>query len=71
LKEWNRQGQLSIPDISRATEQFFSLLKGEVHIKAIMQLAPKPSEPEMQEHLQAAIRLFLAGYLSKTATGQP
>ena len=71
LKEWDRLGQLAIPDITRATEQFFSLLKGEVHAKVMMQLAPNVSAHEIDEHVHATVALFLAGYLSKTGVGAP
>ena len=68
LKEWHRQGQLSVPDIGTATEQFFSLLKGEAHVKVMMLLAPNLSADEMDAHVQATVQLFLATYLSKTGS---
>ncbi len=71
LSEWDRQGQLSVPDKSRATEQFFSLLKGEVHIKAMMLLVPNLSAEELNEHVRATVSLFLAAYQPKTAAGVP
>jgi hypothetical protein len=49
-----------------ATEQFFSLLKGEAHIKAMMQMDVQMNEPERLAHIQACVRLFLAGYLAKS-----
>lgn len=62
LQIWVADGTLKIPDITLATEQFFSLVKGEKHIKAILHLDVERGEAEMEQHLTAAVRLFLAGY---------
>ncbi len=42
LHEWNRQGQLAVPDVPVATAQFFSLLKGEMLMKTLLLLTPPP-----------------------------
>ena len=69
LQAWQNQGQLVVPDIARATEQFFSLLKGETYTKVLLQLEPKMSAEAMQQHIAAAVSLFLAGYRPHTTTG--
>jgi TetR/AcrR family transcriptional repressor of mexJK operon len=69
LKEWVRQGQLVVVDIPLATEQFFSLLKGELHMKAMLSLTPKLSTQELDAHVHASVRLFLAGYQTNHAAG--
>jgi len=69
LTEWVRQGQLSVQDVQVATEQFFSLLKGEAHVKVMLLLEPKLSPHELEQHVRAGVSLFLAGYQSKTAAG--
>jgi len=66
LTAWSQQGLLTIADATRATEQFFSLLKGEAHIKAMMHLDIQLSAAEQQAHIQACVSLFLAGYLAKS-----
>ena len=62
LWAWVQQGRLAVPDIPRACEQFFSLLKGEVHIKALLYQDAGLNDVEMAEHVQACVSLFLAGY---------
>ncbi|MDD4914745.1 MAG: TetR/AcrR family transcriptional regulator [Methylococcales bacterium] len=69
LRTWSRQGLLTVANVDRATEQFFSLLKGEAHIKAMMHLDVKMDEAELDAHVRACVRLFLAGYLARPAGG--
>ncbi len=69
LREWQNQGQLTVPDITRATEQFFSLLKGEVYNKAMIFLAPTLSQPDLELHVGATVSAFLTIYRCKTVAG--
>ncbi len=71
LEEWNRQGKLSVRNVPQATEQFFSLIKGELHLKAMMLLAPDLSAEAVDAHIEAAVNLFLAGYQPKTKADAP
>ncbi|WP_347986800.1 TetR/AcrR family transcriptional regulator [Methylomonas sp. AM2-LC] len=69
LKDWAHQGQLQVADIPLATEQFFSLLKGELHVKTMLSLTEKLTTQELDTHVQACVRLFLAGYQTKNVAG--
>ena len=62
LKSWHEQGQLSVPNIAKATDQFFSLLKGEMMMHIILLRTPMPSEAELKLHVRATVDFFLAGY---------
>jgi TetR/AcrR family transcriptional repressor of mexJK operon len=62
LSVWHKQKQLVITDINRATEQFFSLLKGEVYVKAMLLLSPIPTADEIELHVQSTVAMFLATY---------
>lgn len=62
LQAWARQGRLELADARLATEQFFSLLKGEAHFKATLHPDLKPDITELDAHVRATVRLFLAGY---------
>jgi TetR/AcrR family transcriptional regulator, mexJK operon transcriptional repressor len=69
LREWNRQGQVVIPDVACATEQFFSLLKGEVMMKTLMMLAPPLTGRKAKNHVRATVNFFLAAYRPKSPKG--
>jgi len=63
-------GEVEIPDVARASGQFFSLLKGEPHACLVFG-GPGPSDEEIQAHLAAAVDLFLRAYQARaTASGQ-
>jgi TetR/AcrR family transcriptional repressor of mexJK operon len=62
LQEFDRQGQVTIPDPVRASEQFFSLLKGEVLQRTLMFQLPAPTAEELESHIKATVAFFLAAY---------
>jgi TetR/AcrR family transcriptional repressor of mexJK operon len=70
LNEWQQQKQLVGTDINRATEQFFSLLKGEVYVKAMLLLSPIPTADEIELHVLSTVTLFLAAYQANTIMDQ-
>jgi len=62
LREFNRQGQLSVPDPVRAAEQFFCLLTGEMLQKILALPALRPDEAEIEDRIMTTVDLFLAYY---------
>lgn len=62
LQAWQEQGQLSIPDIAKASDQFFSLLKGEMLVQVTLLGMPMPSEAELKKHVRATVDFFLSAY---------
>lgn len=65
LTELKRQGRLELPDATRAAEQFFSLLKGELLHRTLMFQTPTPGEAELEAHIQGTVAFFLAAYLPR------
>ena len=57
-------GQLAIPDVQRASSQFFCLLKGELHARMSCGCPVDFSEREVGEHIRATVDLFLRAYAS-------
>ena len=55
-------GELEIPDVARATEQFFTLLKGELHTRMLCGLCARPQRVDVAAHLDACVDLFLRAY---------
>jgi TetR/AcrR family transcriptional repressor of mexJK operon len=66
LKQWHDQKQLHIPDITKATEQFFSLLKGEMMMRIMLLQMPLPSDAARKAHVRATVEFFLAAYQPKS-----
>ncbi|MDR3424273.1 MAG: TetR/AcrR family transcriptional regulator [Alphaproteobacteria bacterium] len=62
LRAFNRLGKLSVPDPATASDQFFSLLKGEMLQRVLMSLSPLPEAAELEAHIKQTIDFFLAAY---------
>ena len=55
-------GELDIDDIERAAAQFFTLLKGEEHAKAVFGYCCGRRQDTPEEHVDAVVELFLRAY---------
>lgn len=55
-------GELEIADVPRATEQFFSLIKGEIHGRMICGLGALPPRGDVTAHIEATVDMFLRSY---------
>lgn len=55
-------GQLEIPEPSRASCHFFTLLKGNIHAQAVLGHGFDSSTEELNAHLNSVIDLFLRAY---------
>jgi TetR/AcrR family transcriptional repressor of mexJK operon len=55
-------GELDIADPDRATQQFFALLKGELHGRMLCGLCARPPRGEVAAHIDAAVDMFLRAY---------
>jgi TetR/AcrR family transcriptional repressor of mexJK operon len=71
LQSWIGQGRISIPDVARATEQFFRLLKGERLIKTLLLNTPKPELAEINQHVVATVSFYLSAYKPKSTKDMP
>ena len=62
LKRADEAGKLNIADPMRAASQFFSLLKGELHLQMTMGCCEKWSDAMIEEHLAATVDTFFRAY---------
>ena len=62
LREEVNGGKLDIPDLHRATTQFFCLLKGEYHARMEFGCCGKIAESEIHEHIEHTVDFFLRAY---------
>jgi TetR/AcrR family transcriptional repressor of mexJK operon len=58
-------GELDIADPERATQQFFALLKGELHGRMLCGLCARPPRGEVTAHIDAAVDMFLRAYAAR------
>ena len=62
LRRADEAGKLNIADPMRAASQFFSLLKGELHLQMTMGCCEKLSDAMIEEHLAATVDTFFRAY---------
>lgn len=62
-------GELEVPDIRRAASQFFSLLKGELHLRMASGLCDRPPQDEIDAHIDATVDLFLRAHAPRGRRG--
>ena len=55
-------GELDIANPERATQQFFALLKGELHGRMLCGLCARLPRGEVTAHIDAAVEMFLRAY---------
>ena len=58
-------GEMVIPHVGRASEQFFCLLKGQMHGLMMCGLCDKPDLAEVKAHIDAAVDMFLRAYAAR------
>ncbi len=62
LQRADEAGKLQVADPMRAASQFFSLLKGELHLQMTMGCCEKLSDAMIEEHLVATVDTFVRAY---------
>jgi TetR/AcrR family transcriptional regulator, mexJK operon transcriptional repressor len=56
------QGRLGLPDPRFAAQQFLALLRGEYHLRSVLQLAPAATAAEIDAVAAGATAVFLGAY---------
>jgi TetR/AcrR family transcriptional repressor of mexJK operon len=59
------EGVLAVEDPDIAAAQFFSLLRGELHMRAVLEVGRKPSRREIARYVTSSVRMFVGGYGGK------
>jgi TetR/AcrR family transcriptional repressor of mexJK operon len=62
LRDEIAAGALDIPDVHRASSQFFSMLKGEMHMLLLCGCCEAVDAAEIESHVQATVDMFLRAY---------
>ena len=61
LRRWRAENRLRIPHPELAARQFLEIVKGDLHFRALLRVGLTPTRSEIDECVQSAVRLFLAG----------
>jgi TetR/AcrR family transcriptional repressor of mexJK operon len=56
------RGELDIPDVARASAQFFTLIKGELHSRMMCGLCQRVGRGDVNSHVEATVDMFLRAY---------
>ncbi len=59
LKELDNAGALSIEDATASAQQFFALLRGDLYMRRLLDLAPEPTEKEIKAVVDQAVSAFM------------
>lgn len=61
LRRWVSEKRIRVADPSLAARQFLEMIKGDLHLRALLRLEPYPNEAEMDHCIRSAVRIFLEG----------
>jgi len=59
LKELDREGVLSISDATGSAQQFFALLRGDLYMRRLLDLAPELTDKEVNAVVDKAVSAFM------------
>ncbi|HEX6827508.1 MAG TPA: TetR/AcrR family transcriptional regulator C-terminal domain-containing protein [Burkholderiales bacterium] len=62
LRNYAAKGLLDVRDPARAADYFFSLRKGDLHFRDLLNIARPPSEAELKRHVEDFVDVFLRAY---------
>jgi TetR/AcrR family transcriptional repressor of mexJK operon len=62
LSAWDAKGTLRIPHPRNAVNHFYSILKGEMHMLLMLNLAQHPGKDWMETHASECVEFFLCAY---------
>lgn len=61
LREFERRGELRVPDCRRAAEHFIGMLRDDVHLQVVLGVRPTPTRRETERAVREVVDLFLDG----------
>jgi AcrR family transcriptional regulator len=61
LKEFERKGEIRVPDRQRAAEHFIGMLRDDLHLKVVLGLLSPPTPREIEQTVRQAVAIFLDG----------
>ncbi len=65
LRQKTAEGLLGIDDPDMAAAQFFAMMRGELHMRAVLGLLKRPGESQLRAYATACAGLFVRGYTGR------
>ena len=59
LKDLDKAGALTIDDATASAQQFFALLRGDLYMRRLLDLAPEPADKEVKAVVDKAVSAFM------------
>ncbi len=60
LREFDQRGELRVADPKSSAELFFSMLRGDLYLRRLLEVTPSPTSKETAEALARVVEVFLA-----------
>ncbi|HET8727304.1 MAG TPA: TetR/AcrR family transcriptional regulator C-terminal domain-containing protein, partial [Alphaproteobacteria bacterium] len=61
LEEFRDRGEIEVTNCRRAAEHFIGMIRDDLHLQVLLGLRPPPDDAEVEETVDAAVRIFLDG----------
>jgi AefR-like transcriptional repressor, C-terminal domain len=67
LQDASNRGDIKVESCQQAASEFIAMLRGNMHLEALMELREPPSAAEVDVRVRAAVNIFLRGVATKKA----
>ena len=67
LQDANDRGDIKLQNCQQAASEFIAMLRGNMHLEALMELRNPPSAAEVDERVGTVVNIFLHGVATKEA----
>jgi TetR/AcrR family transcriptional repressor of mexJK operon len=62
LTHYAEQGALDVPDPTSAADHFVSMLRGDLHLRALLNIETEPSAQQIKRHVNDCVATFMRAY---------
>ena len=66
LRAAHERGALNVPDPALSAERFVSMVRGEIFLRCLMGVAPRPSETKLKSYIRSTVDSFLAAHAASS-----
>jgi TetR/AcrR family transcriptional repressor of mexJK operon len=62
LTAWRERGLVQMQDVRSAADHFLFMLRGDMQFRVLLNIRPRPTEAEMQRHVDDCVDTFLRAF---------